>query len=263
MDLHLDSIWYKLEVDIFLLLRAVIVMSGLKANRLASACLLIERGNSYEKGTYIPLQKTKLLVGRPTSSFTPEIGLDNFLISRKHCYIEQCNEEWIISDLGSKHGTTLNGQPIGAHTAHVLKHGDKIELASGVAVFRVVISGGYENTLEFEKTQLTNIVNEPPSYSSVIVDLDKMKLVVDNKVIALSVKEWLLLEVLYKRCNKFVSYGEIRAEVWAERSASDNNLPDVGVEEINVLLYRLRRKLGVHSNVVKTLRGRGCIFEIS
>jgi pSer/pThr/pTyr-binding forkhead associated (FHA) protein len=237
-------------------------MSGLHDNRPVSAGLVIERGNFFEKGTYIPLKVNKLLIGRPTGSFSPEISLDNLLISRKHCCIELCNEEWVLSDLGSKHGTTLNGQPIGAGSAQVLKHGDKIGLASEVALFRVVISVDFEKTLEFEKTQPTNIEKYPQSQVPVLVDLDKMKLVVDSKVISLSMKEWLLLEVLYKRRNKFVSYGEIRMGVWAERYASDSSLPAVGVEEINVLIYRLRRKLGVHSALIKTLRGRGCIFEL-
>ncbi|MDR3590898.1 MAG: winged helix-turn-helix domain-containing protein [Negativicutes bacterium] len=236
-------------------------MPGLTDNGPASARLLIERGNSHEKGTYIPLEQTRLLIGRPTSSFIPEISLDNFLISRKHCRIEQCDGVWMISDLGSKHGTTLNGQPIGAHLAHVLNHGDKIGLASDVAVFRVVISREYEKTMEFERTQPTGTVNDPPADSPVMVDLGKMRLAVDHEVIALSAKEWLLLEALYKRRNKFVSYDEIRQSVWTERQAPDHGLPDVGVEEINVLVYRLRRKLGAHSGLVRTVRGRGCIFE--
>ena len=32
--------------------------------------------------------------------------------------------------------------------------------------------------------------------------------------------------------------------VWAERVSSAGRPPEVGVEEINLLLYRLRRKLG-------------------
>jgi hypothetical protein len=236
-------------------------MYGLKDNPPVSAGLLIERGNSHEKGTYIPLPENKLFVGRPTSSFIPDLGLDNFLISRKHCCIEQCNSQWFLSDLGSKHGTTLNGLLIGAHTAQVLRHGDKIGLASDVAVFRFVISREYEKTLEFEKTQPTNLENDPAD-ASMIIDLDKMKLVVDHKEISLSAKEWLLLEILDKRRSKFVSYDEIRAGVWTERHTADNSLPDVGVEEINVLIYRLRRKLGAYGVLVRTLRGRGCIFEL-
>jgi DNA-binding winged helix-turn-helix (wHTH) protein len=234
------------------------LMTGLKGRGASGACLLIEKGNPKEKGTYIPLQGEKLLVGRPNSSFIPEICLDNFLISRKHCCLEKCNGEWIISDLGSKHGTTVNGKPIGINTKIVLKHGDKIGLASGVAVFRVIIAGEYEQTLEFEKTQPTNTFSQSP----LDIDLQRMKLTVDKKAVSLSGKEWKLLEILYNRHNNFVSYDEIREHVWPERYAAVNNLPDVGVDELNMLVYRLRRKLGSHRNMLRTLRGQGCIFEL-
>lgn len=237
-------------------------MCGMGDDKTASACFVIKRGNPYEKGTCIPLKGSKFIIGRTTNLFSPDISFENFLISRKHCCVKHCDGEWTISDLGSKHGTTLNDQPIVALTSHVLKHGDTIVLASGVVAFRLMLSLEFEKTLEFDKTQPTNVVNVPISDSPVIIDLDKMILVVESQVVSLSVKEWLLLEVIYKHRNKFVSYEEIKRAVWTERYSSANNILDVGFEEINVLIYRLRRKLGVHSKMVRTIRGRGCIFEL-
>ena len=40
--------------------------------------------------------------------------------------------------------------------------------------------------------------------------------------------------------------------VWAERVSSAGRPPEVGVEKINLLLYRLRRKLGAGANILKT-----------
>jgi DNA-binding winged helix-turn-helix (wHTH) protein len=223
-----------------------------------AAYLITEQGGPGPSGRCTPLSKGSLLVGRPTASFTPDIGLDNFLISRSHCRLELLGDAWTIVDLGSKHGTTLNDQPLTAHAAHPLKAGDKIGLAAGAALFRFVIPDENEKTLEFDQTRPGKL---PVALPPLVVDLAKMKLVVDDKTIALSAKEWLLLELLYRHRSRFVSYDEIRAAVWAERYAADSALPEVGVEEINVLTYRLRRKLGACGSLIKTRRGRGCILE--
>ncbi len=226
------------------------------------AGLVIEKGNSYEKGTYLSLQENKIVVGRSTVSFIPEVNFDNLLISRRHCSIGKCNGSWLLSDLGSKHGTTLNGQPILPFSEHILSHGDKIGLAAGVVVFRIVFAGEVENTMELDKTQPTKVIDGSQAALPVTVDLQKMTLLVNNQEVPLSGKEWLLLEILHRNRNRFVSYEEIKKVVWAERGPLDNNSHDVGVDEINVLIYRLRRKLGVHARLVRTLRGRGCIFGL-
>ncbi len=236
-------------------------MCELEDDKTASACFIIERGSPYEKGICIPLAGDKLIVGRTTNSFSPDVSFENFLISRKHCCVRNCAGKWTISDLGSKHGTIINGQPIMALATHVLNHGDKITLASGIVALRFMLSLEFEKTLDFDKTQPIKGVNVSID-SPVRIDLEKMTLSVDNQAVSFSVKEWLLLEVLYRHRNKFVSYEEIRKAVWAERCLPDNKPPDVGVEEINVLVYRLRKRLGTYSKILQTVRGRGCILEI-
>lgn len=237
-------------------------MYEVKDKYTASACIVIERGVPYEKGIRIPLYGNKFIVGRTTYSVSPDISFGNSLISRKHCCVEHYDQEWTVSDLGSKHGTMINGQPIVESKAHVLKHGDRIVLASGVVIFRFMLSLDFDKTLEFDKTQPTKDINVPILDSSVIVDMEKKTLLIDNQAVSFSVKEWLLLEVLYKYRNKFVSYEEIRTAVWAERYSPNNKTPDVGVEEINVLIYRLRKRLGAYSKLLRTIRGRGCIIEL-
>ena len=56
---------------------------------------------------------------------------------------------------------------------------------------------------------------------------------------------------MYKHRNELVTYDSIRMTVWAERLLR-RQPPEVGVEEINLLLYRLRRKLGAGANILKT-----------
>ena len=238
--------------------------TGQKTTGGPAAFLLIEQGNPGDKGRYAPLPADKLLIGRPTSTFSPDLGLDNFLISRRHCCLTRQGDGWTLADLGSKHGTTLNGRPLAAHAVHPLAPGDKISLAAGAALFRFLLLDENEKTLEFERTHPGNAVDaavDAAPAPPIVVDLAKMELVVADTTVALSAKEWLLLETLYSHRNRFVSYGDIRAAVWPERYAADCALPEVGVEELSVLIYRLRRKLGPYGNLIKIRRGRGCILE--
>lgn len=237
-------------------------MNAVEANKSSPICFIVEKGSPYEKGTRIPATDNKVIIGRTTYTLSPDLGFDNFLISRRHCCIELNNGSWILSDLGSKHGTTLNAMPLVALTAYALKNGDKIGLASGVAVLRVILSCEFEKTQEFGNTQPISSPETPLTEWPVIIDPTKMTLIVDKQEVSLSTKEWLLLAQLYQQANRFVSYEEIKTAVWSERYSCANGLSSVGIDEINVLIYRLRRKLGVHGEKLRTLRGRGCIFEL-
>lgn len=225
------------------------------------AYLQIEQGVPHGKGICIPLNGSKFIVGRSTKLFSADISFENFLISRKHCCVKYCNSKWTISDLGSKHGTIVNDQPIVAHAEHVLKSGDKVVLASGIVIFHFIISLEIDKTLDFDRTQSVKLEHVSTFDSQVEIDWDRMYLLLDNQVVSLSVKEWLLLELLYKQRNKLVSYEEIRRAVWAERYTDDSNFPSVGFDEINMLIYRLRKKFGNYSKKLRTIRGRGCILD--
>lgn len=226
------------------------------------ARLVIEKGGPYEKGAWFSLQQDKVILGRTTSVFTPDISFDNLLISRKHCCIEQHDGVWTICELNSKHGTMLNSHPLQQAVPSPLKHGDKIGLASGVVLLRFALSAEFERTLDYESTLLLQAPAVSQTAGPVVIDITKKALLLNNLEVSLSVKEWCLLEVLYKHQNRFVSYETIRLAVWAERWSADNKTPDVGLDEINILIYRLRRKLGDYGHVLKTRRGQGCILEI-
>jgi DNA-binding winged helix-turn-helix (wHTH) protein len=223
--------------------------------------LVVEKGSPFEKGMCFALEHDKIILGRATSMFNPDIAFDSLLISRKHCCLKRQVEEFLISDLDSKHGTLLNGRPLQPHICYPLKSGDRIGLASGVILLRFSLSEEYDKTIDFENTHSIRHTN-PLSALPLTIDLAKKDLRINDLEISLSIKEWCLLELLYKHKNELVSYETIRAVVWAERCTLDNGMPDVGFDEINVLLHRLRRKLGVYDKVLKTRRGQGCILEI-
>lgn len=236
-------------------------MSALTDNAPPFASLILDRGGPHAPGTCFALPRKKILLGRSTSSFTPDISFDSLLVSRKHCYIDYNHGAWAIGELKSKHGTLLNGEPLQPGVLATLKPGDRIGLAADIVKLRFAVTAECEQTIDYQSTSpLTDISAGLPE--TVTVDTAKHSLLLAGTEVALSAKEWLLLELLYRHRNRLVPYDAIRSAVWSERPALPGRPPDVGLEEINLLLFRLRRKLGNNAHVLKTRRGAGCLLEI-
>src|SRR5947209_532813 len=77
----------------------------------------------------IPLQEAEVTIGRGTSN---QLCISDPILSRQHCIISSDNEQFMIRDLGSLHGTVVNGIPI---NQQLLQHGDQIGLGSSVFAF--------------------------------------------------------------------------------------------------------------------------------
>jgi DNA-binding response OmpR family regulator len=69
-----------------------------------------------------------------------------------------------------------------------------------------------------------------------------------GRVVAVTAKEWSILDILAQRAGRVVSRGDMLEGVWGEASES-------AASSLEVLIGRLRRKLGAH--VIRTLRGEG------
>lgn len=69
-----------------------------------------------------------------------------------------------------------------------------------------------------------------------------------ERPVAVTAKEWSILEVLAKQAGRFVSRTDLLEGVWGDASES-------AAGSLQVLIARLRRKLG--PNLIKTLRGEG------
>lgn len=66
------------------------------------------------------LDKHRVTLGRTPQN---DIQLENLGISSNHAAIVRDGDSWAVEDLGSKNGTTVNGERI---TRQPLKHGDII-----------------------------------------------------------------------------------------------------------------------------------------
>jgi Nif-specific regulatory protein len=81
------------------------------------------------KGTTIPLADKETIIGRePTNG----VAINDPLVSRRHCSIQNHAGAIQVSDLESLNGTFVNGVPT---REKALDHGDRIKIGSSEFVF--------------------------------------------------------------------------------------------------------------------------------
>src|SRR5688572_16930910 len=96
----------------------------------SNATLLIQQPDGSMRE--VPLEAERVVLGRAEEC---EIALPGQLISRRHACIKRTDHCYILEDLGSHNGTTVNGQPVlGLRTLH---DGDCIELGGMRRLFFV------------------------------------------------------------------------------------------------------------------------------
>ena len=75
------------------------------------------------------MNKLPAVIGRSPDA---DVRLDDRWVSRRHCEIDQINGTLVVRDLGSKHGTAVNGEY--AAQTHLLP-GDRLTI--GLTSFEV------------------------------------------------------------------------------------------------------------------------------
>jgi pSer/pThr/pTyr-binding forkhead associated (FHA) protein len=82
--------------------------------------------------TLTPLAEDRLTVGRSPDN---DISLpDDRLVSRLHAVLERFSSGWIIRDLGSRNGTSVNGNRV--FSDQRLHSGDELRIGSAKLIFR-------------------------------------------------------------------------------------------------------------------------------
>lgn len=222
--------------------------------------LVIEKGAPYLSQTRLELKENEIIMGRSTDcASASHISFSSLFISRNHCRIVSNGTHSLLFDLASRHGTTVNNKVLLPNTPHILSHGDNITLAKGMVVLRIEQGSQSNETMDFSATQKVSLQN---SIQPIMINQEKHECLIYGNNISLTHKEWCCFTLLYKNMNKLVTFTELKEIVWAERKKQGDLSPDVGMDEMNMLLYRLRKKLGKHSNLIKNIRGCGCILEL-
>lgn len=95
--------------------------------------LIVSSGTG--KGSTFNLSKKRMQIGRASRDKQWDIDLVDRSVSRPHAEIVQEKDAWVLVDLGSINGTTLNGVRVTGQQA--LKDGDVIGFGETLLVFRV------------------------------------------------------------------------------------------------------------------------------
>lgn len=213
----------------------------------------IIKGQGFPSGEQLFVRGGRMLIGRAGPSV--DIGFADPYISRKHALIEEKDGDYTITDLNSKHGVEVNRLSIPAGKPFPLHHSDSITLAKGVV--ELTFLHGSEQRQE-QTRELDAVIDH-----RLVVHKTKRQVIVDGKRLALSGKHIELLFCIYDHRNRAVSYEELKANVWPERLAvQGGTVPDVEKEEVNALVYRLRKKLGAYSSMIVTIPRYGYMLDL-
>lgn len=222
------------------------------------ACLYVIRGEPFPSGTCVNLNAEETVVGRVSHQLTPDVAFTNAFISRQHFVIRKEQEKAVLYDLGSLHGTEVNGERVKPHEPYVLNNFDIIKLAKGMTVLHFSYLFA-DQTLDIEPLSITKRLQAIETSFS--VDWEKRECVVDGRRIAMSEKEFLLIRILYENANRLVPLDVIKSSVWPERAVEDAGIPNVTLDELNALIYRLRKKYGKDTFMISAVRGIGYVLE--
>ncbi|MBI4306642.1 MAG: winged helix-turn-helix domain-containing protein [Chloroflexi bacterium] len=191
-----------------------------------------------------PIEGGRCIIGKPPRA---EIPLGNPYISRTHAEVVEVEGHYRLRDLGSKNGTSLNGESVDG-AGRWLSEGDRIGLARDQVVLRFW-SGNSTITLDLGARSI-----------SVRVDAKSRDVHVADQRLdpPLSRKEFEVLRLLYERRGEACSKDEIASAGWLDRGG------DVSDEEIEQCIRRVRLRIEAEPSrprVVRTVRGYGYKME--
>ncbi|MEW6573245.1 MAG: FHA domain-containing protein [Bacillota bacterium] len=226
--------------------------------------LIVVIGEPYEGGRRIYLPFKEFLLGRSWGIIRPDVSFTSQYISKRHAIINYENNQFTITDLGSKHGTQINNHDLVPYRSVLLKHGDQIGLAKGTAMlsFNSAEESESGDTVDFTGSVFEDPIGGAEPASPIFVNIQRREVLLDGKPVPLFGKEIELILLLYQNRNKAVSYDEIRKRVWPERPASlTTGVPDVGNDEINALVYRVRKRLDKYGRQIVTIPRYGYMLD--
>jgi predicted component of type VI protein secretion system len=100
---------------------------------------LEERARSRAQSALLVVDGKRMVVGPAGATLGRsrqcDVVLDDPNISRQHAEVRPRGGSWVLNDLGSTNGSTLNGHRL--RGPEVLKPGDQIELGTSVIAFEL------------------------------------------------------------------------------------------------------------------------------
>lgn len=202
--------------------------------------LIVEGPNP---GRKILIDQQELVFGRDE---TCDLVIPERQVSRLHARISVTGDRYVLTDLDSKNGTFVNGQPLTEPWS--LQDGDEIQIAFCCKMAFV----GADATAPV-------ILEEP--LGGLRMDLESKRVWVGGRELQppLSIAQYRLLELLYEEPGRVYSRDQIVETVWP---ADDRD--GISEQAIDALARRLRERLAEFdpdSQYVITVRGHGFRLE--
>ena len=174
-----------------------------------------------------------------------DIVLSERQISRYHARIE-CDDGYIVRDLGSKNGTFVNGERVRGQP-YRLQDGDEISLATTLQ-------------MGFVAGEATLPLDEIFMPGQLLVDESSRRIRLGRNELdpPLSPAQFLLLAMLVRSQGAVVTRQDVVSAVWPDA------LGGVTDQAVDALVYRLRERLAELNpdhNYVATVRGHGFRFD--
>ncbi len=195
-------------------------------------------------GSRWPLDRERITIGRAPDC---DIVILERQVSRYHVRIERDSEGHLLRDLGSKNGTTVNGEPVRGQP-YRLRDGDEIVLATAL---RMGFVAG-DATLP-----LGGLLPSAPQ--NLVIDKEARRVSVGRRELdpALSPAQFCLLVLLTESQGNVVSRQDVVRAVWPDAVGG------VTDQAVDALVYRLRERLAEidpEHNYIVTMRGHGFKF---
>ncbi len=195
-------------------------------------------------GSRWPLDRDRITIGRAPDC---DIVILERQVSRYHVRIERDGEGYLLRDLGSKNGTTVNDEPVRGQP-YRLRDGDEIVLATAM---RIGFVAG-DATLP-----LGGLL--PAAPQSLVVDKEARRVSLGRRELdpPLSPSQFCLLILLIESKGDVVSRQDVVRAVWPDAVGG------VTDQAVDALVYRLRERLtelDPDHNYIVTLRGHGFKF---
>lgn len=211
--------------------------------------LIIENGQM--AGQRWLIDSDCVIIGREPE--TAHLLLPERQVSRRHARIERTPNGFVLTDLGSKNGTFVNGREV--REPHLLQDGDEIQIALCVRIAFV----GSDATAPLNARPISQGMRAVTR--GIRIDKETRRVFIAEHELEppLSVQQYRLLELLIDAGGALVSRQEIVERVWEGESAYG-----VSEQAIDALVRRLRDRIAErdpdHEYIV-TVRGHGLRFE--
>ncbi len=102
-----------------------------------------------------------------------------------------------------------------------------------------------------------DVADEDRAPGGVTIDISRRRVLIDGNTVALTFKEFELLQYLVLREGRTIERTELVGSLWT--NAAEEEAP--GERTIDVHVRRLRAKLGSYEDIVRTVRGVGYRFD--